>query len=72
MKNKRGTALLFPLAIPVVFGFHVAFTCLTAAAVWHIPAWEKAKKNGTEVAYQAQQMWPQQWFAKLPGGADHK
>ena len=44
------------------------FGACALAAIWHIPAWEKAKANGTEAEYQAQQMWPQQLFAKLGKG----
>lgn len=62
MKNKKG------IVLPAVVLFQVAFAVVALAAVYHIPSWEQAKKNHTEAAYQAQQMWPQQWFAKLPGG----
>lgn len=62
--NNRGV-----LGIAVVF-YAVGGSALVAAAA-HIPAWEKAKAEHTEVAYQAQKMWPQQLFAKLPGGDDY-
>jgi len=74
MKNKKGHVLLgvaythlggTVLTLTIVKAIGMA---LVAACVWHIPAWEQAKANGTEAAYQAQQMWPQQLFAKLPGG----
>lgn len=55
-----------------MLGFKLAFMGIAAACIWHIPAWEKAKANHTEKEYQAQKMWPQQWFAKLPGGDDYK
>lgn len=41
---------------------------LVSACVWHIPAWEEAKKNHTEAAFQSQEMFPQELFDKLPGG----
>jgi len=45
------------------------FGACALAAIWHIPAWEKAKANGTEAAYQASRMWPQDLAAKwLPHG----
>lgn len=44
------------------------FFVISAPAIWHIPAWEAAKDAGTEKQYQAQEMWPQQLFDKLPGG----
>jgi hypothetical protein len=46
-------------------GVATFFSPVIIAAIWHIPAWEQAKANHTEAAYQAQQMWPQQFFAKL-------
>ena len=55
-----------PLAGVIIV--RAAFAACVIAAVWHIPAWGKAKANGTEAQYQAQQMWPQQLFAKLPHG----
>lgn len=67
LKNKFGEVFL-----PVLLGFQIAFAVIGAAAVWHIPAWNEAKKNGTTAAYQAQKMWPQQLFAKLPGGDNYK
>ena len=73
--NKKGIACVAAVAatsiIPAVVVFQVLFGIIGAAAVWHIPAWEQAKKNHTEIQYQAQQMWPQQVFAKLPGGTPH-
>ena len=60
--NKKG------VVIPVVLAFQIAFAAATVAAIWHIPAWEQAKANGTEAVYQAQAMWPQQEFAKLGKG----
>jgi hypothetical protein len=49
-------------------GLGLIFAPVTAAAIWHIPAWDVAKDAGTEAAYQKQEMWPQQLFDKLPGG----
>ena len=46
----------------------IAWGAIVLACIWHIPAWDVAKANGTEKAYQAQQMFPQELFAKLPGG----
>jgi len=51
-----------------VFGPEVFFAPIIMAAIWHIPAWSQAKANHTEAAYQAQEMFPQQLFDKLPGG----
>ena len=48
--------------------FQIGFGLIAAACIWHIPAWEQAKANHTEAAYQAQQMWPQGLFARLPHG----
>lgn len=47
----------------------VMFAPLIAACTWHIPAWTRAKAQGgdAEAIYQAQEMWPQQVFDKLPG-----
>lgn len=47
----------------------IAFGVLALACIWHIPAWEKAKATGGDAPaiYQAQEMWPQQLFDKLPG-----
>jgi hypothetical protein len=50
------------------FGPEVFFSPLIIACIWHMPAWELAKANHTERAYQQQEMWPQQLFDKLPGG----
>lgn len=58
--------------IPVVFAFQMAFACVGVAALWHIPAWSKAKKEGKTAEYQKQKMFPQELFAKLPGGRDAK
>lgn len=63
MKNKKGVVLPL-LLVQVCIGGAVA------AAVWHIPAWSKAKAEHKEAEYQSQKMWPQQEFAKLPGGED--
>lgn len=78
MKNKKGNAILglaylhLGGTVVAVTAFKVAFIAIAAAAIWHIPAWERAKDTHTEAAYQAQQMWPQQWFSKLPGGDNYK
>lgn len=63
MKNKNGIAFFSLLTITGCF--HIAFATVLAMALWHIPAWEDAKDKA---AYQAQEMWPQQLFDKLPGG----
>ena len=55
-------------AASFVLGFKIAAGVIALACIWHIPAWDVAKANGTEKAYQAQQMFPQELFAKLPGG----
>lgn len=63
MKNKKGLVglIFFSMLVPMAAGTFLA-------AAWHIPAWEQAKAQGKEAEYQAQAMWPQQMFAKLPGG----
>lgn len=75
MKNNKGLANLLVLAIvPVsaagvtatVISFKLLFASVAVAAIWHIPAWDEAKKNHTEAIYQAQQMWPQQVFNQIP------
>jgi hypothetical protein len=53
-------------AVPI--SFEALWGAIALACIWHIPAWEKAKANHTEATYQAQEMWPQQLFDKLPGG----
>jgi len=72
--NKKGHLIL---GVAYLHLTGAASTALTANAValalatvcmWHIPAWEKAKANHTEAAYQSQEMFPQQLFDKLPGG----
>lgn len=72
MKKNKGLADLLVLAIvPVsaagvtatVIVFKLLFASVAAAAIWHIPAWDEAKKKHTEGIYQAQQMWPQQLFS---------
>lgn len=74
MKNKKGFLVLGVQLVNVsagVLAFSLVKVSLCAAlvaAAWHIPAWEKAKLNHTEESYQASKMWPQQLFAKLPGG----
>lgn len=65
MKNKKGF-----LIVPLLF--QIAFGATGIACLWHIPAWSKAKAEGKTAEYQAQKMWPQQEFAKLPGGDDYK
>lgn len=63
MKNNKGIA---PLPIFII---QLLFVGTAVACVWHIPAWEKAKSEGSDARaiYQAQKMWPQQVFDKLPG-----
>ena len=69
MMNKKGEALF---VLTTVAGlFQAAFAVVALACIWHIPAWQKAKAEGKTAEYQAQKMWPQQWFAKLPGGDDY-
>lgn len=71
MKNEKGSASILVLvashgfAVSSVIAFKIAFAAVALAAIWHIPAWEEAKKNHTEEIYQAQQMWPQQFFNKI-------
>ena len=84
IKNEKGiVALPFPLPVTIaavsatktgvacVVAFKSLFSIVLLAAIWHIPAWDKAKQNHTEVQYQASEMWPQQVFDKLPGGGSH-
>ena len=66
MGNSKGIVDPVSLTIQILIG------CTMLAAVWHIPAWSKAKAEGKTAEYQAQKMWPQQIFAKLPGGDSHK
>lgn len=74
MNNKGHIYLLGLIATPswlatsviVVSAFKIAFLSIALAAIWHIPAWEQAKDTHTESIYQAQQMWPQQLFNKIP------
>ena len=65
MRNKKGVVVVAAVV------FQAAFGIAALSAIAHVPAWTKAKANHTEAAYQAQQMWPQQFFAKLPGGASY-
>ena len=79
--NKKGHCLIPVLAIvgagtggtitSVVVMSSILNALILGPAVWHIPAWTEAKKNHNEVNYQAQEMWPQQLFDKLPGGGAH-
>lgn len=66
MKNKKGFAYFLP--VTVLGAFHLAFLAIGLAAVWHIPAWTKAKHDHTEAAYQAQPMWPQTQIAQFANG----
>lgn len=72
INNKKGYAFIalvnVPAAVGTVTAFKIAFIAIALAAAWHIPAWSVAKANHTEAAYQAQEMFPQQLFDKLPGG----
>lgn len=74
MKNKKGIIIGGLSISGVALGFTAAYSIVMGAAFWHVPAWEKAKASGpdAEKAYQAQKMWPQQLFAKLPGGDNYK
>ncbi len=66
MRNNKGI-VFFTLA-SLAGTIHVIGLLTVIACVWHIPAWSKAKAEGKTAEYQAQKMWPQQEFAKLPGG----
>lgn len=72
MKNKKGIVNLFILAathsfaVGVMLAYQIGWGVVLAPAVWHIPAWTQAKHDHTEEIYQAQQMWPQQVFNKIP------
>lgn len=68
--NNKGEVFLTLATIPGVI--HLIGVGILVAAVWHVPAWTKAKKEGTTAQYQAQKMWPQEVFAKLPGGDNYK
>ena len=76
--NKKGHIILgvaylhLNTAAATVLGFKMAALILAAACIWHMPAWSKAKAQGGDAPaiYQAQEMWPQQVFDKLPG--DHR
>lgn len=46
MKNEKGI-------LPIVVCFLIAFGAVAVVAIAHIPAWERAKANHTEAAYQA-------------------
>lgn len=70
LKNNRGELFFTVLTVPGVM--HLIGLGLFGACLWHIPAWQDAKATGTTQAYQSQKMWPQQWFAKLPGGDNYK
>ncbi len=62
--NRKGLVLGALLAIEIaIFG--------TVAAVWHIPAWSKAKAEGKTAEYQAQKMYPQEEISRWPGGANY-
>lgn len=73
MKNKKGHVILglsyvhLGSSVLTITAFKIAFMAIVAACVWHIPAWERAKATHTEAEYQAQKMFPQQLFDKLPG-----
>ena len=70
LKNNRGEVFITLATLPGIIhtiGFGLALACL-----WHIPAWQDAKATGTTAQYQSQKMWPQQLFAKLPGGDNYK
>jgi len=58
MKNNKGI-------VGFVVVMYIAFGGAVAAALWHIPAWTKAKQNHTEAQYQAQKMFPQEQITKL-------
>lgn len=64
MNNNKGHVFLGLMyahagcAVVTVTAFKLAFMAIALAAIWHIPAWEKAKANHTEAIYQAQPMWP--------------
>ena len=50
----------------------IAFSIIAAACIWHIPAWEQAKANHTEAAYQSQKMWPQVQVANFGNSLNAK
>lgn len=57
LKNKKGFIHMFYVAyglVPTIF--LGAFTVIGAIALWHIPAWEKAKSAHCEAAYQSGDM----------------
>lgn len=68
--NNKGEIFLTLATVPGIV--HVVGAALLVACIWHIPAWQEAKKNGTTAQYQAQKMWPQQFFSTLPGGDNYK
>lgn len=49
------------LAATAVMGW-ILTAAIVLPAAWHAPAWNQAKINHTEAAFQTQQMWPQQFF----------
>lgn len=66
MKNSKG------IVYAAVAAIQIAMAGAVGAAIWHVPAWSQAKATHTEAAYQSQKMWPQELFAKLPGGDNYK
>ena len=73
INNKKGHWCCLPAVVshawPLTQSIAVGIGgVLIAACAWHAPAWTAAKANHTEVAYQSQEMFPQQLFDKLPGG----
>jgi hypothetical protein len=74
INNKRGVLGITSLfatkgfAMNFVLANKIAWGAIVLSCIWHIPAWDKAKDIHTEAAFQAQEMWPQQLFDKLPGG----
>lgn len=65
MINKKG---FVPVTLLMV---KYSFILIGVACLWHVPAWTKAKAEGKTAEYQAQKMWPQQEFDKLPGGNEN-
>lgn len=44
------------ILVPMIIGFQVAFAAIALVAMYHIPAWERAKDARCEAAYQAGNM----------------
>lgn len=64
-----GSIITKSAIVPGAIAFKIGFAAIACACIWHIPAWSAAKAKGGDAPaiYQAQEMWPQQVFDKLPG-----